>query len=105
MEKEVVLKNTLERLRNLSWKPWSRLPQWSLNLSSSTSYFINISFIDNDSDLSEDAVNSIIDAVIEETDKENAFPVLTDKIRRTSFASESSFHSPNQLIYTIFGFF
>lgn len=71
--------------------------------SSSTSYFINISFIDENTSLAEAVVDSIIEATIEETNVNDAFPVLTDKIRRTSFASEATYNSPNRLLYAVIG--
>ena len=100
MEKEVVLDNALVRLEQLGYEDISisLLRKGLIVNSSSTSYFINISFVDEDTQFAERAVNAVIDAVIEETDKENAFPVLTDKIRRTSFASDSEYYSPNRII-------
>jgi capsular polysaccharide biosynthesis protein len=107
MEKDIVLKNSVERLKNLGYENIDiEYLKDGLNVtSSSSSYFINISFIDENKVLAKDAVNSVIDAVIEETDIEDAFPVLTDKIRRTSFANEPTYHSPNQIIYAFAGVF
>jgi capsular polysaccharide biosynthesis protein len=70
---------------------------------SNTSYFINVSFIDENPEYAEAAVNAIIDAVIEVTDEEGAFPVLTNKIRRTSFATTASYDSPNRVLFAIIG--
>ena len=70
---------------------------------STTSYFINVSFIDENQEYAEAAVNAIIDAVIEVTDEEGAFPVLTNKIRRTSFATAASYDSPNRVLFAIIG--
>jgi capsular polysaccharide biosynthesis protein len=70
---------------------------------SSTSYFINVSFIDENPDYAQAAVNAIINAVIEVTDEEGAFPVLTNKIRRTSFATIASYDSPNRVLFSIIG--
>jgi capsular polysaccharide biosynthesis protein len=70
---------------------------------STTSFFINVSFIDENPEYAEAAVNAIIDAVIEVTDEEGAFPVLTNKIRRTSFATVASYDSPNRILFAIIG--
>jgi capsular polysaccharide biosynthesis protein len=70
---------------------------------STTSYFINVSFIDENPEYAEAAVNAIIDAVIEVTDEEGAFPVLTNKIRRTSFATTAGYDSPNRILFAIIG--
>jgi capsular polysaccharide biosynthesis protein len=69
----------------------------------STSYFINVSFIDENPSYAQAAVNAIIDAVIEVTDEEGAFPVLTNKIRRTSFATTAGYDSPNRFLFAIIG--
>ena len=71
---------------------------------SQTSYFINVGFIDADPAYAQAAVDAIIDAVIEVTDQEGAFPVLTDKIRRTSYATEASYDSPDRISTAIIGF-
>jgi capsular polysaccharide biosynthesis protein len=70
---------------------------------STTSYFINVSFIDENPEYAQAAVNAIIDGVIEVTDEEGAFPVLTNKIRRTSFATAASYDSPNRILFAIIG--
>ena len=84
MEKEVVLENAKLRLENLGYNDISvRYLREGLSISSSsTSYFITIIFIDENVDLAKDAVDEVINAVIEETDVADAFPVLTNKIRR-----------------------
>lgn len=107
MEKDLILGNALSRLNNegfMNVTVSDLRKSLSVN-SSSTSYFINVSFVDSNGDLSRAAIDAVIDAVIEETDRENAFPVLTDKIRRTSFASPPEYHSPNRLANSILGFF
>jgi capsular polysaccharide biosynthesis protein len=105
MEKEVVLKNAIDRLESLGYEniDINYLREGLTVNSSSTSYFINISFIDENISLSSDVVDAVIDAVIEETDIEDAFPVLTDKIRRTSFASDAEYYSPNKIMYALIG--
>jgi capsular polysaccharide biosynthesis protein len=107
MEKEIILNNAINSLEQLGYDNLDvNYLRKGLSLkSSSTSYFINISFIDENPDLAKDAVNEVIDAVIEETNVTNAFPVLTDKIRRTSFASQGTYNSPNKALVSIIGLF
>ena len=107
MEKEIILNNAINSLKDLGYEEITveYLRKGLIINSSSTSYFINISFVDVDPLLAEQVVNEVIEAVIEETDVSDAFPVLTDKIRRTSFASESSYNSPNKIFYSTFGLF
>lgn len=105
MEKEVILNNLQDRLENLGYTNLDvKYLRDALEIkSSSTSYFINISFIDADTLLAKDAVDELINAVIEETDIADAFPVLTNKIRRTSYASESIYYSPNKIFFSFLG--
>ena len=105
MIKEVVLENALLRLNGLGYNDLdSEYLKSGISISTSpTSYFINISFVDENRLLARDVVDEMINAVIEETNVENAFPVLTDKIRRTSFASEANYNSPNKLLFSIIG--
>lgn len=105
MKKEVILVNALDRLNEMGYGDLSvkYLREGLVVKSSSTSYFINISFIDENTSLAEAVVDSIIEATIEETNVNDAFPVLTDKIRRTSFASEATYNSPNRLLYAVIG--
>jgi capsular polysaccharide biosynthesis protein len=105
MKKDIILENSVERLRNLGYEELSAnyLREGLVVRSSSSSYFINISFVDQNTLLAKDAVDAIIESTIEVTDIENAFPVLTDKIRRTSFASDSIYFSPNKALFSFFG--
>lgn len=105
MEKDIILENAVGRLISLGYSEISSqyLRDGLSVKSSSTSYFINISFVDEDTSLSSDSVDAIIDAIIEETDVIDAFPVLTNKIRRTSFASEAIYYSPNKILVSIVG--
>jgi capsular polysaccharide biosynthesis protein len=107
MEKEIILNNAVNSLEQLGFDNLDvDYLRKGLSLkSSSTSYFINISFVDEDPILARNVVDQIIDAVIEETNVFNAFPVLTDKIRRTSFASEATYNSPNKILFSIAGLF
>ncbi|MGA0351422.1 MAG: YveK family protein [Acholeplasmataceae bacterium] len=106
MEKDVILENTLLRLEAMGYTDLtiSDLRSGLSVTSSSTSYFINISFVDTDTELARTAVDAVIEAVIEETDTPDAFPVLTDKIRRTSMASEARYNSPNKVLFAAIGF-
>ena len=105
MTKEVVLEKALEKLNE---KGYSNLDVMYLREglsvnSSSTSYFITISFIDENKLLAADVVDYVIDSSIEVTDIQDAFPVLTDKIRRTSYATDAVYNSPNKLLVIFFG--
>jgi len=105
MEKDVILENALERLEALDYADLTLgYLRSGLQVSSSqSSYFINISFVDENTVLAADAVDAVIEAVIEETDTPDAFPVLTNKIRRTSFASEATYNSPNRILFAAIG--
>lgn len=105
MRKDIILENALARLEDLGYTELTvGYLRNGLQVSSSqTSYFINISFVDENTELAEDAVDAVIEAVIEETDTPDAFPVLTNKIRRTSFASEASYNSPNRILFAAIG--
>lgn len=107
MEKEIILNNAINSLEQLGYDNLDDqyLRRGLTVKSSSTSYFINISFIDENPMLAKDVVDEVIDAVIEETNVSDAFPVLTDKIRRTSFASQATYNSPNKILTSIFGLF
>lgn len=106
MEKEVILMNAMNRLENLGYENLTvkYLRDGLIVTSSSTSYFINVSFVDENTLFSKEALDALIDAVIEETNVVDAYPVLTDKIRRTSFASDAIYYSPNKIVYSIVGF-
>ena len=105
MEKDIILENALSRLEALGYTGLtiSDLRSGLTVTSSSTSYFINISYVDADTELARVAVDAVIEAVIEETDTPDAFPVLTDKIRRTSMASEARYNSPNKILFAAIG--
>jgi capsular polysaccharide biosynthesis protein len=107
MEKEIILNNALTSLEELGYDKLdiSYLRAGLSVKSSSTSYFINISFVDETPVLAMEVVDQVIDAVIQETNVKDAFPVLTDKIRRTSYASEATYNSPNKILYSFLGLF
>ena len=106
MEKDVILNNAIERLKLLGYDniDVEFLREGLSVRTSSTSYFINVSFVDKEQELAKVSVDAIIEAVIEETDLDDAFPVLEDKIRRTSFASEPVYNSPNKTLFSLIGF-
>ena len=105
MTKELILQNALETLEDAGFTGLTtRYLRNGLSIeSSNTSYFINVSFVDEDTVLAQAVVDAVIDAVIEETDVEDAFPVLTNKIRRTSFGSDATYNSPNRILYSVIG--
>jgi capsular polysaccharide biosynthesis protein len=105
MKKDIILINARDKLVDLGYSGIDlKYLRDGLNIKTSTSsYFINISFIDVNKDLAKDAVDSIIEATLQETNHEDAFPVLTDKIRRTSFANQASYNSPNIFLYSVLG--
>lgn len=107
MEKEIILNNTINSLEEKGYEKITvnYLRKGLTVKSSSTSYFINISYIDQDPLLAEDVVDEVIDAVIQETNITDAFPVLTDKIRRTSYASQARYNSPNKILISLLGLF
>jgi capsular polysaccharide biosynthesis protein len=105
MTKEVVLQKALETLSEQGYTDLTvgYLRSGLTITSSNTSFFINIAFVDEDTELAEAVVNAVISAVIDITDVEDAFPVLTNKIRRTSFASEATYNSPNRILFAVIG--
>lgn len=105
MKKEIILINTVSSLEELGYENITNdsVRNGLIINSSLTSYFINISYVDEDPALAKAVVDSIIDAVIEETNVTDAFPVLIDKIRRTSFASEANYYSPNRIVFSVLG--
>jgi capsular polysaccharide biosynthesis protein len=73
--------------------------------SSQTSYFINVAFTHVQPDVAEKVVDALIESTISATDEVDQFPVLYNKIRRTSFASDASIAGPNVILYTMIGGF
>lgn len=69
--------------------------------SSTTSYFINISYLSGDPSLSEQVVNSVIDEAIDFANTNVA--ILKDNIIRTSTAQEGVYDSPNKVLYIAIG--
>lgn len=74
----------------------------SLTVSSSTtSFFINISFISEDPILAKTVVNEVIDEAIAFANQN--ILILKDNIIRTSTAKDGTYDSPNRILYTIIG--
>jgi capsular polysaccharide biosynthesis protein len=69
--------------------------------SSTTSYFINISYLTGDPALSEEVVNEVIDEAISFANSNVA--ILKDNIIRTSTAQEGVYDSPNKILYIVIG--
>lgn len=105
MTKELVLQNALDSLENDGFTNLTvgYLRNGLTVTSSNSSYFINVSFVDRDTVLAKAVADAVIEAVIEVTDVEDAFPVLTNKIRRTSFGSDATYNSPNRILYSVIG--
>jgi capsular polysaccharide biosynthesis protein len=105
MKKEVVYDVAQSALVDLGY-PDSTHDAFLSNLSiraSNTSYFINVAFTHEDPRYAQDAVDAIVDAVIDITSDSDAFPVLTNKIRRTSFATLATYTSPNHILFLTIG--
>jgi capsular polysaccharide biosynthesis protein len=69
--------------------------------SSTTSYFINVSYVTGDPALSELVVNEVIDEAISFANTNVA--ILKDNIIRTSTAQEGVYDSPNKILYIVIG--
>lgn len=104
LEKEIVLNEAIRilSLNNINIS-MSELKNGLSTLSSQSSYFINIKFESERQEIIKEVVDAIIDGAMNITNIENAFPVLTDKIRRTSFASDPVYASPNKTLYSVIG--
>jgi len=95
----VVLDNVIEDL-DLDMTPG----QLSSNLTistSTTSYFINISYLSEDRTESREIVNAVIDSAIEYAD--NNILILKDNMIRTSTAGVGVYSSPNKALYVVIG--
>lgn len=76
--------------------------QNSLNVTSSTtSYFITVSYVSGDIELSQDIVDAVINSAIDFAD--DNVPILADNIIRTSFANPGVYDSPNKALYVVVG--
>lgn len=101
MSKDIVLDEVIVDL-NLEKSTNSLRSGLSVN-SSSTSYFINIKFIDENPLLAELIVDSVIENAIEIANGNPAFTSLKDKITRTSDASPYVYEAPNKVLYLVIG--
>ena len=69
--------------------------------SSTTSYFITISYISEDPVLARDVVDAVIESAIDFADANVS--ILTDNILRTSSAKLGTYDSPNKILYVVVG--
>ncbi|MDO9629849.1 MAG: Wzz/FepE/Etk N-terminal domain-containing protein [Acholeplasmataceae bacterium] len=69
--------------------------------SSTTSYFINVSYLSEDPLESKMIVNAVIDAAIDFAN--NNVAILEDNIIRTSTANNGVYDSPNKVLYVVIG--
>jgi len=69
--------------------------------SSTTSYFINVSYLAGDPALSKEIVNEVIDEAIAFANANVA--ILENNIIRTSTAKEGVYDSPNKVLYVVIG--
>jgi len=104
MKKEIVLLDVQYELQNQGYIiSLNELRSGTTITSSSNSYFINVEFEHTNPQLTKVVADELINSVIKITNEEDAFPVLTNKIRRTSFASLGTYSSPNKLLYSMIG--
>ena len=71
--------------------------------SSTTSYFIYISYESVDPELSRDIVNTVILEAIELANTEDDFSIFRNKITQTSTGRTGAYSSPNRPLYVIIG--
>jgi len=69
--------------------------------SSTTSFFINVSYLSEDPILAKDVVNEVINQAIIFANAN--IPILDDNIVRTSFANNGIYDSPNKVLYVVIG--
>ncbi len=101
MSKDIVLD---EVIRDLDIDYTTNQIRSNLSITSSTtSFFINIKYVNEDPDLSRDIVNSIIDNAIGIANGNVAFSSINNKITRTSFAEIGTYDSPNKPLYLAIG--
>ncbi len=101
MGKDVVLDQVILDL-NLDVTP-QQLRNGLTITSSTTSYFINISYLSTDRQLSMNVVNSVIDNAIDIANTNASFSSLENKITRTSEAGLGVYESPNKPLYVVVG--
>lgn len=69
--------------------------------SSNTSFFINVTYLSEDPNLSKEIVNEVIDQAKIFADAN--VPILEENIVRTSFANTGTYDSPNRVLYVVIG--
>jgi capsular polysaccharide biosynthesis protein len=95
----VVLEKVIEDL-NLDITPAQLKSNLTVS-SSTTSYFINVSYLSSDPEESKVIVNAVIDSAIQFANDNVA--ILEDNIIRTSTAGNGVYDSPNKVLYVVIG--
>ncbi len=101
MEKDVVLEDVILEL-GLTITP-EQIRSGLVITSSSTSYFVNISYESESGTEAILVVNQIINSAITIADNNDAFSSIKNIITRTSYANEAVYSSPNKTLYVIIG--
>lgn len=101
MEKDIVLNQVNDDL-NLNRTANSMRSNLTIK-TSVNSFFVNIKYTDENPETAGLIVNSIIDNAIGIANNDPAFPILKDKITRTSFAENGLYSSPNKPLYLLIG--
>ncbi len=101
MTKDIVLDNVIDTL-GLAMSA-NQLRSGLTITSSTTSYFINISYVSEDVEETRDVVNAVIDSAIDIANNNLGFSPIKDKITRTSNAGLGVYESPNKPLFIIIG--
>lgn len=101
LSKDIILD---EALMHLDTELTPRELRRNLSVTSAqNSFFINISYVDEDPEFAKEVVNEVINAAILLTNTDDSFSSLSNTISRTSFAQTGTFDSPNRLLYMVIG--
>ena len=95
----IVLEQVIEEL-NLEMTPGQLKNNLTVS-SSTTSYFINVSYVSEDNEQSKIIVNTVIDEAIAFANANVA--ILENNIIRTSTANDGVYDSPNKALYVVIG--
>jgi capsular polysaccharide biosynthesis protein len=101
LQSEIVLINAIETL-DLDLTE-SQVKSGLSVRSSTTSYFIYISYESTDATLSRDLINQIITEAIEIANENDDFSIFKNKITQTSSGKVGTYSSPNRPLYIIIG--
>lgn len=101
LQSEIVLINAIETL-DLDLTE-SQVKSGLSVRSSTTSYFIYISYESTDATLSRDLINQIITEAIEIANENDDFSIFKNKITQTSTGKLGTYSSPNRPLYIIIG--